>query len=509
MSPTAVCAVPGAGAAALARPFVAMVLAISLAACASPLRREVEAVLGDPVFAGTHWGLMITTLEGEPVFSLNADRRFTPASNTKMLVTAAAFHRLKGLDAPDAASGASLHLEPDVEGGPPDAILSGHGDATLSDRADCISNCLAMLADALVRQGAMVLADVIGDDRHFQDERWSPGWSWNNLQTRSGTAVSALTVNSNEVAILVRPGLAAGEPAAASWRPGDDVWPLVNEAVTVADGETDLRIERLPGAEAVRIYGVMQVGASETTLTLGLNDPALVAASRLRRLLEQRGVAVEGKTRVRHRPPALSDDPTARVDAPVLKEIAGEEMARAEVERLVAPPLIDDLRLILKASQNVHAELLLRRLGRLEGAGSVADGLLVVRDMLREAGIADAEYDFADGSGMSTYNRVTPAMMTRFLAWTADQPWGDAWRDALPVGGVDGTLARRFRGSALEGRVFAKTGSLNAVHALSGFLVAASGRTLIFSAYANNHPSGAPSGAAAIDAALLAVAARR
>ena len=148
--------------------------------------------------------------------------------------------------------------------------------------------------------------------------------------------------------------------------------------------------------------------------------------------------------------------------------------------------------MINKDSQNLHAELLLRRVGLQAGTGSIADGVAAVRAMLDRAGVPRPAYDFSDGSGMSTYNRVAPRGMVVLLRWIAAQPWGQAWRATLPIGGVDGTLAKRFRGTPLEGRIFAKTGTINATNALSGYMVAASGRTLIFSAYANDVPEEVP-----------------
>ena len=126
--------------------------------------------------------------------------------------------------------------------------------------------------------------------------------------------------------------------------------------------------------------------------------------------------------------------------------------------------------------------------------------------MLTQAGLPRAAYDFSDGSGMSTYNRVAPRGMVTLLRWIASQPWGAAWRATLPIGGVDGTLSKRFRGTALQGRVFAKTGTINATNALSGYLIASSGRTLIFSAFANDVPEDVKA-REAIDGALLLIAA--
>ena len=224
-----------------------------------------------------------------------------------------------------------------------------------------------------------------------------------------------------------------------------------------------------------------------------MDDPAHFAAWRLRTMLEARGVRISGDVSARHRPVA----PALAAPRP------GPQ--RQLLLHLTPPPLAEDLRTINKASQNLHAELMLRRLGRQSGAGTIADGLNFVRDMLARAGLRRTDYDFSDGSGMSTYNRVTPRGVVTLLRWGAAQPWGAAWRATFPVGGVDGTLARRFRGTALEGRIFAKTGSLNATSALSGYLIARSGRTLTFSFYANDVPDGA-SATATMDAALVLIA---
>ena len=159
----------------------------------------------------------------------------------------------------------------------------------------------------------------------------------------------------------------------------------------------------------------------------------------------------------------------------------------------------------MKQSQNLHAELLLRRLGLIEGGGSIEDGVAIIEQMLGDVGADRAGWDFSDGSGMSIYNRVTPRTVARLLLWTSRQAWAEAFRATLPVGGVDGTLRRRFAGTSLEGRVFAKTGTLTAVNALSGFMLTKSGQVLIFSAYANDRPSQAGSAIAAMDAALVQI----
>jgi D-alanyl-D-alanine carboxypeptidase/D-alanyl-D-alanine-endopeptidase (penicillin-binding protein 4) len=220
-----------------------------------------------------------------------------------------------------------------------------------------------------------------------------------------------------------------------------------------------------------------------------------------RRMLVARGVQVGGAIDVRHRAPMPADDPAARGGAP-----AARPPAQPPLARLTPPPLAGDLRIINKVSQNLHAELMLRRIGRLQGSGSIADGLAVERAMLERAGVARTAYDLFDGSGMSSYNRVAPRGAVTLLRWIAGQPWGAAWRETLPIAGEDGTLSRRFRGTPLERKLFAKTGTLNASNGLSGYMIAASGHTLTFSAFANDVPQDAGA-TKAIDAALAMIAA--
>ncbi len=163
---------------------------------------------------------------------------------------------------------------------------------------------------------------------------------------------------------------------------------------------------------------------------------------------------------------------------------------------------------INKVSQNLHAELLLRLLGKVHGAdGSLEQGTRVVRQFLVSAGVDDGDFFFYDGSGESRDDRMAPRAFTRLLAYASRQPWGLAWRETLPVAGVDGTLAGRFRNSPLKGRLWAKTGTLNEVNALSGYLTAASGKTLAFSILVNGHRPGSEAELKAIDRIAETIAA--
>ncbi|WP_243453567.1 D-alanyl-D-alanine carboxypeptidase/D-alanyl-D-alanine endopeptidase [Polymorphobacter multimanifer] len=474
-----------------------MLLALALAAPAGAapdpaLLASVEAVLAEGP-AGTRYGLAVTTLEGEPLLAIAADQRFIAASNTKMFVTATAFADLDALQA--AATGTGVRLEP-ARNGEDNVILHGRGDPLLASKANCVADCLQTLADAVAARTRRV-RDVIGDDSLFPAERWGLGMSWNNIQSRYGTGISALTLDDNEIAATITPGRGT-TPAVAS----SDYYSIDNRIVTVAGAGEAIVAERAPGSRTVRLTGTMGADARPATLFFSIDDPAHHAAWRLRSLLQARGVTVTGDIGTRHRPLAPQDDPAIRGGAP-----APRPPLPAMLTALPAPSLAADMRIINKQSQNLHADLLIRRVGGLQGSGSVADGMAALGAMLAQAQIPASSVTFADGSGMSSYNRITPRAAATLLGWIARQPWGAAWRETLPIAGQDGTLRNRFKGTSLEGRLFAKTGSLNAARAISGYLLARSGRTLIFSALANDMPDGTDARASAIvDRALVMIA---
>jgi D-alanyl-D-alanine carboxypeptidase/D-alanyl-D-alanine-endopeptidase (penicillin-binding protein 4) len=258
----------------------------------------------------------------------------------------------------------------------------------------------------------------------------------------------------------------------------------------------------MPNSRTLRLTGTIAAGAEPETVRMGIDDPAHFAAWRLRTLLEARGVRVTGETEARHRPFARdTDDPARRNGVPPARATEPEALAR-----LTPPPLTEDLTRINKESQNLHSELMIRRAGLLSGTGSIEDGVAAIAAMMERAGVPRTAWDLSDGSGMSTYNRLSPRAVASLLRWATTQPWGAAWRATFPIAGVDGTLARRYRGTPLEGRLFAKTGTLNATNALSGYLIARSGRTLTFSFYANDVP-GDVSATAFMDRALNLIAA--
>ena len=158
-----------------------------------------------------------------------------------------------------------------------------------------------------------------------------------------------------------------------------------------------------------------------------------------------------------------------------------------------------------KVSQNLHAEIMLRkhraaRLRRLDAYPPIARQFLI-----KTAGLDPHDFIFFDGSGLSNYDLVTPRATAKLLQFATTQPWFPIWKSSLPIGGEDGTLESRFPNPPLKDHLFAKTGTLGEARALSGYLDAASGRTVIFSIMVGNHLPGDSSDREVMDKIVAAI----
>ena len=367
---------------------------------------------------------------------------------------------------------------------PPNVVLTGNGDARLSSAADCAIDCLATLADAVAARTRRV-GDVIGDDSLYPDQRWSPGMSWNNIPTRSGTAISALTHRRQ------RDRAARSRRARSARPPVDRGLRLLHDRQPRGDGrerqDRDRLRPRCPTSATLRLTGTIAVGAPPEKLRLGIDDPAHYAAWRLKAML--RGARRAGHRR-RSRPAtgrfAAADDPAQRGGAPVARPPRPEPLAR-----LTPPPLVEDLTLHQQGQPEPprRAASCAASAWSRAAARSRTGRSRSARCWRRRACRAPAT-TFPTARACRPTTGVAPRAAVTFLRWVATQPWGAAWRATLPIGGRRRhARATASRARSLEGKLFAKTGTLNATNALSGYLTAQSGRTLTFAVFANDMPA--------------------
>jgi len=471
----------------------------------SSLASRIEALLSQPDLRRAFWGIDIVNLDtGTAVYTHNEDKLFTPASNTKLFTTAATM----ALIGPDYRFRTTVETTGTVDrygrltG---DLVLVGRGDPNLSGRTLPYNlrtertlpaiRVLEDLADGAVRSGLkFVDGDVVADDAFFAYERYGEGWSQDDLVWSDGAPVSALTVNDNVVFVSILPAVRAGDRAFVSMTPTSNYYQVDNRVMTTppGTGPRKIFINREPGSRQLTLWGNMPVDDPGANEALAIEDPAEFAAQLFRELLQQRGVVIYGRARARHLELASLGTVSVTTIASSKGSEGGGSAVPANAALVLASyqsqPLIEDVRVINKVSQNLHAEILLRLLGREKGtAGTIEGGEEVLRGFLTRSGISPEEYVFYDGSGLSRENLVTPQAVVKLLTFVSSQPWAEQYRNTLPVAGVDGSLADRFKNSPASGRVQAKTGSLNHVNALSGYINTAHGRHLAFSIICNNH----------------------
>ncbi len=442
-----------------------------------------------PAVERGRFGYKVVDLEtGEVLAAQDAEKFFTPASNTKLYTTALALVRLgpnykfhTELRTADTYKPGQTNLD--------DLQLIGGGDPNLSGRmlpytVDSTNgdpfSALEELAGKLVESGVREIdGDVTGVATRYPGELYPDGWTVADSIYGYGAPVSSLTLNDNTISLVLHPA-AAGELAQVELRPAVSHLVILNEVITDASKATRIEVSRAPGSNEVVVWGTLGSATPEWRQDLAIDDPALFAAEALMAVLRDRGVTVRGVARSEYR--AASDVPNPIEELPALSP-RGTLLAVHE-----SPPLWEAIQVTNKVSQNLHAEMLLREVAQVtHGVGTLEAGRIERRAFLEEIGITHDATGFAlaDGSGLARQDLTTPDSTVALLDYMWQRPERDLWMQSLPTGGVDGTLQHRFADVAGAQRIHAKTGSLSHVNALSGYIEMQQHRWLAFSIMVN------------------------
>lgn len=458
-----------------AKLIVTSALLFLLGGCASVSQTSIPAaldhLLADPALQGATVSLMVRDDRGNTLYQHNPRTRLVPASNLKLLTTAAAMEVL----GPQYRFSTQLLSNGPQQGERLTANLYVRG---LGDPTTQFADYQALAAQLASQGVRRVEGDLVFDDTFFDAERLGVDWAHDDESTYYGAQVSALTVSPNAdfdagtLLVTAKAPVTVGQPVSVVVSPATDYMQLNNRAVSGPGNSYG--ITRQHGTNVLQLTGALAPG-KQSRQWVSVWEPTQLVANLFEQALAQQGIEVLGRRVIGGTTPA-----TATLLA---------EHQSAPLQQLITP--------LLKLSNNNMSEALLKAMGRkTSNAGTAQAGALAVAAFMRRQGLDPTTLSQVDGSGLSRRNLVSSQTLTDLLLATAKQPWFDAWYNALPIAGNaermrGGSLRYRLRGTAAENNLHAKTGSMAGVSSLSGYITDAEGRRLVFSMISNNYLSDA------------------
>lgn len=446
------------------------------------LDAELREAFGPASWGDAQWGALVVSLDtGDTLFAIEPDAPLIPASNAKLLTTAAALHVL----GPEYRFRTWIMADGEIEDGvlQGDLVLYGTGDPGISDRYygqkdEVFQRLIDQLEDQGIRR---VSGDLVADASFFPGPLRDPSWEARDLNEHFTAGVSALSYNENVVSFRIQ-AVEEGRPPLVETVPAHSALEIVNTAeMTSGRARPRLAILRDDPLEPVRVEGRMVTGTRDVWRQMTVAVPADFVAASFRASLEERGIRLDGRNR------SVSDESDSRIDrleAPGLGRAAPRVVATH-----VSRPLVEYLEVVNKESNNLFAELVFRAIGRaIEGDASPEASARAVRRTLAEIGVDTTGLVQIDGSGLAAGNLVSAGTLVDVVQRMSEGPlWAEFW-STLPRAGTRRELSRMYRTPA-AGNLRAKTGTIDGVSSLSGMVRSEDGERLAFSLIVNDSPS--------------------
>ena len=450
------------------------------------LRTDLIAVTKMPGVQRATWGIAVQSLaRNQRLFDLNPQTLMVPASIAKLVSVATAadavgweYRFTTTLRSTGSIDGGMLHG---------DLLVVGGGDPAIGGRS---GDDFSMWIDALKSAGIhRVDGRVVGIDDLFEEPRPGFAWSWDDLGYSTGAVFGALNLAENRLSVTVTPGAVAGAPTSLAYNVDAQDLPITNRSVTgPVDSAPLVWPEMRPGENVLTIAGSVPIGGMSTSLLVSAGNPTLWFARILRRRLIASGIDVTG-------PAADGDD----ISIPSADTAAILYTYRSH-------PLSDIVQPLLKNSINLYGEAV----HRLNAAGPLPhtndQALEGTKQRLLSWGISADGFQIVDGSGLSRRDVLSPETLLTVLVKMYDPAAASPWMRALPVAGVDGTLAGRMKGTPGENNVHAKTGTMSNVRSLAGYVTTRDGEALAFTSIVNNFEGTGAQANAALDAIAVRLA---
>jgi len=436
------------------------------------LSASLQKIIEQENAANAFWSVTVRNSAGNIIGAHNSEKLVSPASNLKLLTSAAVLDELGS----DFRFKTSLYATGSQEGSVwnGNIIIRGMGDPSLSGKFynDDRFYIMDKLYNALQARGIeKINGRLIGNDSYFDKKAYPDGWSWDDLSFYYAVPISALSFNNNTVDLTVYANGQVGEMPQIEWFPFDtDYVNFINDQIiTPPNAEYDEYYQRLLGTNTVLLQSTLPQGYVEKE-ALSVMDPPRFFLDTFKKYLQNGGIAVEG--------PNLVDSQPHRWTAARYQQFVVHE----------SPPLRDLLKQLNKESDNFYAEMVLKTAAaeRYNTQGTTQLGVALVKEFARSLQLDTSNISLSDGSGMSATTLITTRDLSKLLSAMQQHREFKSFKNSLAVSGRDGSLKNRFKRSSLIGRVQAKTGYVSGVRTLSGYLQTKSNETLIFS-IATNH----------------------
>jgi serine-type D-Ala-D-Ala carboxypeptidase/endopeptidase (penicillin-binding protein 4) len=450
--------------------------AVLLAACPvrADLPADVSALLNDRLLKRAVVGVEIVRLGDKPaddeaIFRKDAEQPLIPASNLKLLTTSAALQKL----------GPGFKFQTSLLVGERDLAIVGSGDPTLGDSELLkdlgwnVTTVFESWADQLAKRNFTSVGNVFVDDSIFDEVFLHPNWPQDQIHKRYSAEVGGLNLNANVLEFAVRP-TSTGQTATFTTNPPDTQFVSVRNSCLTGT-QNAIWLSRQAGTNEIILRGETPSRA-QVPVAVTIHDPPMYAATVFAEALRRKGISVTGSVQ---RDRAIS--------AQLKQAGAGNRWRAVAIHETPLKTVLDRAN---KHSVNLYAESLCKRLGfeSTGQSGTWESGTAVLREFLKSLGVSDEEFKLDDGSGLSKQNAISAEAFTKILAYNFHSPNRELFKSSLAVAGIDGTLDDRFRGSDLRGRVFAKSGYVANVRALSGYLHTRDGQWYAFSILMNRVP---------------------
>jgi serine-type D-Ala-D-Ala carboxypeptidase/endopeptidase (penicillin-binding protein 4) len=468
------------------RAFFALIVGILISTGTAPraagaMADDIDKVLHDKLLSRAAVGIEISRLgenaaDSRVIYRENATSPLIPASNLKVITTSAALEKL----------GAGFKFQTRLYWHNGDLVLIGDGDPTLGDAEMLkkvgwdVDTVFKTWAGGLAKRRVISAHNLLVDDSVFDEQFIHPNWPADQEQKRYVAQIAGLNLNANCLDIYVQPN-GSGRLVSFSTDPATSYVSIKNSCVGGADNAVWL--SREPGSNNLILRGQART-ANDVPVWVTVNDPPMYAGTVLAENLKSAGILFTG---------------TVKRDRSQRSACANAQAGGDHSWTLLAvheTPLLNVISRANKDSMNLYAECVCKRLGfASSGQGTWASGTAAVGKFLQSLQISSSEYALDDGCGLSKHNAISAHLMTAVLSHDFFGPDAQEWMKCLAVAGEDGTLTDRFRGTDLRGRVIAKSGFVNGVSCLSGYLHAKDGNWYCFSILFNGIPEGTNSGA--------------